>query len=441
MDIIIAGAGRVGFNLARTLSIGHNVTVIDRNAEALQRLQESLDILPLHGDIEDPLTYRKLIDKEADLFIAVTNMDEANLISTLIADDTIRVKRKFIRLKNTFFAKSSFKEKLGIDQAIFPMSLTSKTVESLLRYPKANNVKTFRYTGMKLISVRATAITEPMRLDTDIPDGAYAVVGIERDKKFFIPSVPEIEPDDLVYLFGEVSAIRALCDKLESEAPRSIERCVIFGAGDLGIEIAKILIDYGKEVKLIDKNVQQCEIADEKLEGEAIAISCKYGTAPLFEEEGLGNADMMIAATDNDEYNIIKCLEAKEHGIHKVVSVNNEIEYYNLMHTLGIVVVRGPKTSAYNAILESIYSAGVVMERKFCGGKATIFLRKVFPDSKLIGQRISPPKLKPNTAAYLIRTDKLLPLTEPLIAREDDIFVIFAEESAAPSLKVWIYGL
>jgi len=100
MDIIIAGAGRVGFNLSRTLSIGHNVTVIDQNSEALRRLQESLDILPINGDIEDPLTYKKLIDKRADLFIAVTDVDEANLISTLIVDDTIDVKRKLIRLKN-----------------------------------------------------------------------------------------------------------------------------------------------------------------------------------------------------------------------------------------------------------------------------------------------------------------------------------------------------
>ncbi|WP_456323280.1 NAD-binding protein [Hydrogenimonas sp.] len=441
MDIIIAGAGRVGFNLARTLSIGHNVTVIDRNAEALQRLQESLDILPLHGDIEDPLTYKKLIDKEADLFIAVTDIDEANLISTMIADDTIKVERKFIRLRNSFFAKSSIREKLGIDKAIFPIELTSKTIETLLEYPKANNVKTFRYTDFKLISVRATAITEPITLEEQELKKSLAIVGIERDKRFFIPGEPVIEPGDLVYLFGKESDIRTLCNTLESEAPRSISRCVIFGAGDLGIEIAKILIDNGKEVKLVDKDIDRCEIADEKLEGEAIAISCKYGTSPLFEEEGLENADMMIAATDNDEYNIIKCLEAREHGIGKVISINNEMEYYNLMHSLGIVVVRGPKTSAYNAILESIYAGGVVMERKFCGGKATIFLRKIFPGSKLIGKRIKPPKIKANAEAFFIRDNTLLPLKEPIEAQEDDIFVTFAEESMAPSLKVWIYGL
>jgi trk system potassium uptake protein TrkA len=132
MNIIIAGAGKVGFNLARTLSHAHNVTVIDRNAEALQRLQESLDILPVHGNIEDPQTYRKLIDHEADLFIAVTNLDEANLISTLIVDDQIQVERKIIRLRNQFFSRSSVLEKLGVDH-LTAMPLKWESTAGIIR--------------------------------------------------------------------------------------------------------------------------------------------------------------------------------------------------------------------------------------------------------------------------------------------------------------------
>ena len=438
MDIIIAGAGRVGFNLSRTLSIGHNVTVIDQNSEALRRLQESLDILPINGDIEDPLTYKKLIDKQADLFIAVTDVDEANLISTLIAGDTIDVKRKLIRLKNQFFAKSSIKEKLGIDEAIFPLELTSKTVAMLLEYPKANNVKSFKHTDFKLISVRASSISEPT---TITPDGFF-IVGIERGKKFFIPQQNDpIEPEDLVYLFGDDLKIGSLCKKFETQTPQTIDRCVIFGAGELGVAIAKVLIDNGKEVKLIEKDLSLCEKADEMLKGEAMAISCKYGTKTLFEEEGLQYADMMIAATNNDEYNIIKCLEAKEHGIQKVIAVNNEMEYYNLMHTLGIVVVRGPKMSAYNAILESIYSSGVVMERKFCGGKGTIYLRKIFPGSELLRKKIKPLKKLQNTAIFLLRNDLMIPVTEKIECQEDDVIVAFCTEDTLSKVKVWIYGL
>ncbi|WP_292654148.1 NAD-binding protein [Nitratifractor sp.] len=440
MDIIIAGAGKVGYNLARTLSPVHNVTVIDRNAEALARLQESLDILPVNGDIEDPLTYRKLIDKEADLFIAVTDMDEANLISTLIAGDTIAVKRKFIRLRNEFFAKSSIREKLGIDEAIFPLQLTSETVEQLFAYPRANNVKSFAYADFKLISIRVTALAEAITLE---PGENYAVVGIEREKSFIIPEGggAEIRPGDLVYLFGDESRIRALCPKLEAEAPGNIERCVVFGGGDLGIAIARKLLEHGKEVKIVEENIRQCNIADEALEGEAMTLSCKYGTAELFEEEGLGHADMMIAATGNDEYNIIKCLEAKEHGIRKVVAVNNEMEYYNLMHSLGLVVVRGPKMSAYHTIIERIHSSRVVTERKYCGGRGTIYLRKIFPGSTLIGRRVKPYKHRGESLLYLVRGGQLLPFIEAIELEEGDLLVAFVHEEDAEVLENWLNGL
>ena len=439
MNIIIAGAGKVGFNLARTLSVAHNVTVIDRNADALARLQESLDILPVNGDIEDPLTYRKLIDKEADLFIAVTDVDEANLISTLIAGDAIDVKRKFIRLRNEFFAKSSIREKLEISDAIFPMQLTSEKVYSLFSYPRANNVKSFVYTDFKLISVRLTGIEEAMRLETE----NFAIVGIEREKEFFIPSGgnSELLPGDLVYFFGDETKIRLLCPKLETEVPEKIERCVVFGGGGLGIAIARRLIEYGKEVKLVEKDLKQCEIADEALEGEAMTLSCKYGTTSLFEEEGLGHADMMIAATGNDEYNIIKCLEAKEHGIRKVVAVNNEMEYYNLMHTLGLIVVRGPKMSAYHTIIEKIHSSRVVTERKYCGGQGTVFLRKIFPDSPLIGKTTKPYRRNSELLLYLIREGELLPFVEAMEMAAEDVIVAFVQEEDSEAVENWLNEL
>ena len=437
MDIIIAGAGRVGFNLARTLSIGHNVTVIDRNADALQRLQESLDILPVHGDIEDPQTYRKLIEKEADLFIAVTDMDEANLISTLIVDDQVTAHRKIIRLRNTFFDTPTIRSRLGVDDAVFPLQLTSNTVATLLDYPKANNVKTFQHTDMKLISVKIEEEVREGRIDEE----RMAVVGIERGKNFFVPNGDVIvKRGDLIYLFGDEASIRRLCGRFEHQAPTQIKTCVIFGAGDLGVAIARRLIDEGIEVKLVEKDTTRCEAADESLGGEAMTISCKYGTSELFEEEGLAYADMMIAATNNDEYNIIKCLEGKEHGIHKVVAINNEREYYNLMHALGIVVVRGPKMSAYNDILERINSSRVVLERHFCGGKATVFMRIIFETSHLVGKLIKPPKLK-EAQVFLVRGEALIPFTEPTELLASDLIAGFAAVEDAPRLKVWFYEL
>jgi len=437
MNIIIAGAGKVGFNLAKTLCVGHNVTIIDKNSEALHRIQESLDILPMMGDVEDSNIYQHFLDKEIDLFIAVTNIDNVNLIATLMADSVLKIDRRFVRLQKHFFADTMVQEKLNIDKMIFPIKLASKAIASLLNYPKANNVKFFKYTDYRLISVRASKELEPFVMDSRAP----AIVGLERDKSFFIPSQDEkIFPNDLLYFFGIEDDIKEMCNILDYSSEQEIQKCVVFGADELGISISKELVDSGMNVKLIDTELALCENADEILEGKASVVNLKYGDTTLFEDEGLSEADIFISATNNDEYNIIKCLDAQDKGISKVMAINNEMEYYSLMHSLGIIVVRGPKMSAYNTIMEHISSSGVIIEKSFCGSKATVYMRKIFPNSKLIDKKIKPISVN-KSKIYYMREYKLIEFKEKTTLQEDDLVIAFCTNNESSSVKQWIYEL
>jgi trk system potassium uptake protein TrkA len=437
MNIIIAGAGKVGFNLARTLSVGHNVTIIDKNSEALHRIQESLDILPINGDVEDSNIYKNFIDKKIDLFIAVTDLDNVNLISVLMADSVLEIERKFVRVQKHFYADTQVQDKLNIDKMIFPVKIASQTIVSLLDYPKANNVKFFKYTDYRLISVRVSLDINLSSIDSD----NFKVVGIEREKSFFIPKKDEdIYKNDLVYFFGLESDLRDVCQSLEHISKKEIQKCVVFGADQLGVSIAKELIESSREVKLIDTNLSLCEKADEILEGKASVINLKYGDTTIFEDEGLSEADVFISATNNDEYNIIKSLEAQEKGIAKVMAINNEMEYYSLMHSLGIIVARGPKMSAYNTIMEHISSSGVIIEKSFCGSKAVVYMRKIFPFSSLIEKEIKPIKAQESKLFY-IRDDKLFDFSEKIILQEDDLIVIFSTLKESSKVKQWIYEL
>jgi trk system potassium uptake protein TrkA len=437
MNIIIAGAGKVGFNLAKSLLIRHNVTIIDKNLEALYRIQESLDILPLKGDVEDVKTYQSLKEQEIDLFIAVTNIDDVNLISTMIASSVLNIKKRFVRLQK-YFDKNILKEKLDIDKIIFPTQQASKGIASLLKYPRANNVKVFKYTDYKLVSFK---IARDFQNQIIQPDNV-TIVGIERDKKFFIPQNNTIEfrANDLIYFFGQEQYIKSFCSQFNEVYNINIQKCVIFGGEDLGISIAKELLKIGCEVKLVEKDMTLCYKADEELKGDASVINSKYGTYDIFEDDGLKNADIFIAATKNDEYNIIKCLEAKEFGIKKVVAINNELEYYSLMHSLGLVVTRGPKISAYNKIMEEISSTGVVIKKRFCGGKGFVFMRKVFPNSKLIGKKIKPLKIK-DIKIYYIREDQIYLFDEKITLKEGDLIIAFSNIVYMEKIKLWIYEL
>ena len=441
MNIIIAGAGTVGYSLAQGLSFKHNVIIVDKDIRKLNKIEENLDILTLLGNSEDPKTYQHLNLGEIDLFIAVTDSDEANLLSTLIVEDVVTVAKKIIRLKNDYFAQSSVFEKLGIDEHIFPDTLMAEKVRSLFDFPKANNVKNFNQCPQKLISVKIHYTDETQYRIGDICDENVVAVGIERKKEFIIPDpVTILEERDLVYLFGDANAIRKLSSTLDNKMPSSIKNIVIFGANPSAQNIAKGLLENQLSIKMIEKNREYCKEASEILQDSVTIINAPFEEHKLFESEGLKNADMIIAATENDEKNIVKCIEAREFGIEKVIAINNDREYYSLMHQLGIVVVRGAKVGAHYAILEKITSSTIVNVRHFCGGVAVMFVRKIYPGSALIGKEIRPLD-KENTLFYLIREKTIYTKAELSPLQEGDVVVVFGKTTDEENIQKWIYSL
>ncbi len=441
MDIIIAGAGTVGYSLAQTLSFKHNVIVIDKDIDKLNKLDEDIDILVIYGDIENPKTYQTLNLDTVDLFIAVTDSDEANLLSTLIVEDVVAVKRKIIRLKNDGFLKSHVLKKLSIDYAVFPDITTANKVKALFTFPKANNVKTFHQTKHKLISIRVQYDAQMLYKVEELVNENVSIVGIEREKEFFIPVLnTAIQKGDLVYLFGSIESIEEISAKLDEKMPTSIKKIVIFGANTLAQKIAKALLDKNLDIKMIEKDIDHCKTASEVLQGKVTIINSAYEDHRLFEEEGLKNADMVIAAGHNDEKNIVKCIEAKEYGVQKVVAVNNDKAYYDLMHKMGVVVVRGSKAGAHYAILEKISSSSIVTQRHFCGGRGVLFMRKIYPDSELIGKSIKKENIE-NILVVLLREDKIYPLSKIEQLEQSDILVVFGKFEQTEEIEQWIYTL
>jgi trk system potassium uptake protein TrkA len=441
MNIMIAGAGTVGYSLAQTLSYTHNVIVIDKDINKLNKLDEDIDILTLYGDIENPKNYQALSLESIDLFIAVTDSDEANLLSTLIIEDVVEVKRKIIRLKNDGFLTSHILEKLSIDYAVFPDITTANKVKSLLAFPSANNVKSFHQTKHKLISIRVQYALDISYSVEMLNNEHVSIVGIEREKEFFIPhDDTTIEAEDLVYMFGSSEAVENLSAKLDDKMPSKIKKIVIFGANTLAQKIAKVLVDKKLDIKMIEKNIEYCKEASEFLQGKVTIINSSHEDHHLFEKEGLKNADMVIAAAQNDEKNIVKCIEAKEYGIEKVVAVNNDKDYYNLMHKMGVVVVRGSKAGAHYAILEKISSSSIVTQRHFCGGRGMLFMRKIYPNSSLITKRIRGIKTD-NVKVLLLRDEKVYPLVQMETFAQGDIVVAFGECENKDEIEQWIYTL
>jgi trk system potassium uptake protein TrkA len=266
------------------------------------------------------------------------------------------------------------------------------------------------------------------------------IVAIERNKRFFIPKGDNIEiiPNDLIYLFGKEDRVKLLCEDMDKTI--DIDRCIVYGAGALGVAISKKLINNGCKVKLIERDIELCNKADEELEGKAIIINTKYNSHEVLRDEGLNYVDIFISTTSNDEFNIIKSLEAKEMGIKKVVAINNDLEYYSLMHSLGIIVVRGAKISTYNSIMEDINSTKVVIQKNFCGARGVVYMRRVFNGSKLIDKNLTPINTNSSLLFY-IRNEEIFNFTNEIKLQKGDLIVSFCDRNSKRKVGKWLYEL
>ncbi|WP_458701194.1 NAD-binding protein [Sulfurospirillum sp. 1307] len=441
MNVVIAGAGKVGYFLAKELMEDNEVTLIDQNEKTIQNIEETLDVLSIHGNVEDPRTYRN-IQKDIDLFIAVTDSDEVNLLSSLIIDNIVHVEEKIVRLKNNFFMSEKIKNRLGITDIITPAITVANTFNYLVDFPHANNIKTFDYTKALLLSIRTHEEYEPTLISTfkENLDQKLIVAGIERGDKFFVPSdLDMLMPNDLVYFFtfpalmGELRV--QVCNKWNKQ---DVQNCIIYGANQLGIEIAKVLAKKGLNIKLIDKNLEDCMNANTILKNSVEVIKSNYNLDFLLDNH-TANANVFIAATINDEFNITKCIEAKQKGIEKVIGIHNNRQYASLMRKLGIEVIRGEKMNAYYTVLEKIRSSNIISSRLFCGGEGTINLAKIFMDSHLIGKKIElDDKIKEKGKFYIQRDKKFFAYKDIESLQEGDIIICLSKTKDAKEISNWL---
>jgi len=414
MNILIAGAGKVGYNLSKILSKEHNVTVIDNNQDALEKLEENIDVFTIAGDLRNAKVYTHL-KEDFDFFIAVTNNDEINIISSLIADNFLSIENKIVRLANIDYINNNFYKNIKIDRLIFPYQLAASAIGKLVSCPKANNIKDFPFMDFKLVSLY---VDSDKKLVSEINSDFVYVVGVERDGEFlFLNDEDEILNGDLLYIFGEIQTLKGISKQLNQTSPDKITKALVLGANPLGIEIAKIISSLDIEVKILEKDIELATKATELLEDEVTVINSTYEDEQLFYNESLQYSDIAIAASLKDEENIIKLLQIKKLGIKKQISINNNLNYYSLMHSLNLPTIRGPKIAAYYAILEEIDSRLLIYEKFFLGSKGRILIKRMLDEKS-----VKPPK---DGIAIIVRENNLLIIKEKTLIKQNDIVMLF----------------
>ena len=366
MKIIIAGAGEVGYHLARLLTKeSHSIILIDTRAKILSRAESELDLMTVHGNAYSISILDKASVNNADLLIAVTSSETTNLtIATL--GKQLGAKKTVARVNSSEFLKLKDRldlGKMGIDVIISPEALASKEIIRLLRRSSFSNAFDFEFGKLTLLGVYLTKESKLLGKSIDTCQeyneyDNYKTIAIERDGNPVIPSADYIyqEGDHVFFMClpEGVEIIREICGK----AKLDVKNVMIMGGGNVGYNTAKKL-SRRKSVKLIEADSERCQMLADNL-SETLIINDDGHDVHLLEDENISEMDAFIAVTGNSETNIMSCLVAKNHGVKKTIAMVENMDYINLSQTIGIDTLINKKLIAANNIFRYVRQANIV---------------------------------------------------------------------------------
>ncbi|MFX0557385.1 Trk system potassium transporter TrkA [Maribacter sp. CXY002] len=397
MKIIIAGAGEVGFHLAKLLSYeSQDITLIDTNKESLAYADNHLDIRVLKGDATSISLLKDAKVQDSDLVIGVTSSETTNITLCMLAKQ-LGCKRTIARISNTEFVYNKdilrFSE-LGIDELISPEALAATEIQLLLNKSAFND--TYEFEDGKLIMVgvslpKSAPFVGKMVKEaaTIFPELHFMPIALQRlgTQYTVIPRGDTLfKEGDQVYFITVKEGVDELY-KLTGKKKEEIKNVMILGGSKVGFKTARDLCDKKFNVKLIEKNKEKAfDLADDL--PNALVINGDGRNVELLDEESLESMDAFIAVTGNSETNIMSCLVAKSKYIKKTIALVENMDYFQLSHSIGIDTLINKKLLAANNIFRHIRKGEVVALMRLNNLNAEILEFIVKKNSKVTGSTI-----------------------------------------------------
>lgn len=397
MKIIIAGAGEVGFHLAKLLSFeSQNITLIDTNRDFLAHADAQLDIRVVRGDATSIAVLKDSRVDETDLVIAVTSSETTNITVCVLAKQ-LGAKRTIARISNTEFIDKKEEvgfTKFGIDELISPESLASSEIELLLSQSAFNDTYEFEngaltMIGLTLSSNSAFVGKSVKEVGRIYPNLKYVPIAMQRYGTQFtlIPrGDTQFREGDQVYFTTVKNGVDSIV-KLTGKVRQEIKNVMILGGSKIGYKTAKDLCKSRFNVKLIESGKDKAfEIADDI--PDCLVINGDGRNVDLLQEESISEMDAFIAVTGNSETNIMSCLVAKSKGVKKTIALVENMDYFQLSHSIGIDTLINKKLLAANNIFRFVRKGEVVAIAKLNNMNAELLEFRVTSHSKVCNHKI-----------------------------------------------------
>ena len=442
MKIVIIGDGKVGYKLAKQLSEdNYNVVLIDNNEGKLKTAINKLDIICITGDGVSAEVQKEADVPHADLVIACASTDELNMLSCLIAR-RLGARHTIARVRNPIYYQQIdiLKEDLRLSMAVNPELAVANEISRVLIFPSASKIETFMKGRLELVEFQLRQgnpiIGQKLAEIYRKHQIKILVCAVQRGKDVFIPDGEFIlQEGDKLHIAASHREIEMFFKSL-GDRKNKIKRVLICGGGRVGFYLAKQLFALGMQVKIIEQDLKKCESLCEMLP-KATIIHGDAADHDLLIEEGIREADALIALTGMDEENIIMALFAKTQGVHKIIAKVNEDTRAQMIEGLGIDSIVSAKSATADAILSyvrarqnSLRSANVETLYRLVDGQVEALEFIIKKESSYTNIPLKDITLKPNNLIACIGRNRqiIIPNGEDTLQVGDSVVVVTLEK-------------
>ena len=438
MNILIIGAGRVGTSVAEHLvSERNDITVIDTDPQRLRDLQERLDLRGVCGNAIQPSVLREAGAEDCDLLVACAPQDETNLTVCKVAHDLFNVTTSIARLRSPEFVEGApllaREGGFAVDHVICPEQSVTTYIRKLVEYPEALRVIEFAGGLVTLAGVRAGAGSRLVghRLDeipTLVPNLDMRVVGLfRRDQPLKADGSTRIEAGDEAFVLTRTAAVtEVLCALRERDRP--VRRILIAGGGKVGLRLAREL--RGRcEIRLIELDRQRCEYLAAELGSEVLVLHGDATDEELMTDANVGETDVFIALSSDDEDNILSGLLSKRLGARRAIVLINRRAYTELVQGTQIDVAISPQHAVIGELLAYVRRGDVEAVHSMRQGAAEsleIIARGDRRSSKVVSRRIEQIDLPEGVQiGAIVRGDEVIMAHHDTVIQTDDHVIVF----------------
>jgi trk system potassium uptake protein TrkA len=408
MHIIIAGAGKVGINLAKQLSAeGHDLTMIDSSRLVLSTCTEQLDVMAVQGNCASMNTLMQAGVKDADLLIAVTNADEINLLCCTTAHGINDKLHTIARIRNPEYTDQIYqmRDVFALSMVINPEKQAATEMERLLRYPGFSRRDTFAKGRAEIVELRVDANSKLKNISlmemNSVVKTKVLVCAVLRDGKTLVSNSGSfvLREGDRVFVTAPTENLSAMLRNL-GVITRRARRVILCGGGRVSYYLASMLQKDGVSVQIIENNRDRCIELASQLPGIAV-IHGDATDQSLLEGEGLSNCDALVTLTGIDELNMIISLYANSRGVPQVITKLGHITNRSIIDNLSLGSIVCPKDLCCNTITRYVramqnQTGAAVSLHMIADGQAEAVEFLVDENTRHCGQPLKDLKLKPN---------------------------------------------